>query len=215
MFAELATYPLPPLPVHAAGTPQRRHYAGPIDLRGPAFFAFMRVAEELLRRPMELTVDQLACSARWLMDHSAQQAQAPCVKARMHVIAALRALRAEPSWELPPESAALVQRLLAYHDSPDHVIPPNLPVLGHLDDAILLDAIWPDIRDDVREYMDFRRLRRVEAELCGVAPSRLPYTREDWQASHAAEYKLREEFRRTDPDRYTSGMPEVPRFGVH
>lgn len=215
MFAELATYPLPPKPAHSGATLQRRHDAGPIDPRSPAFLVFMRVAEELVPRPVELNADQLACSARWLLDHYARQVRAPCVKARMRVMAALRALRAEPSWELPPESATPVRCLLAYHDGPGHVMPTGLPVLGHLDDAILLEAIWPDIRDDVREYMDFRRLRRVEAGLCGVAPFRLPYTRQDWQVAQAAEYRLREQFRRTAPGRYTSGMAEVPRFRVH
>lgn len=213
MFAELATYPLPPKSAPAA---QRRHYAGPIDLRGSAFFVFMRVAEELIQQvPMELNADQLACSARWLMAHCAQQRRAPCVQARMHVMAVLRALRAEPSWELPAESATLVQRLLTYHDFPEHVIPARLPVLGHLDDAILLEAIWPCIRDDVQEYMDFRRLRRIEAELCGVTPSRLPYTHQDWWASHEAEHKLRQQFRRSAPGRYTSGVFETACFRVH
>jgi uncharacterized membrane protein YkvA (DUF1232 family) len=50
------------------------------------------------------------------------------------------------------------------------VIPVGLPVPGHLDDAILLEALWPDIRDDVREYMGVHRLRRVEAGVCGGAP---------------------------------------------
>lgn len=218
MFAELATYPLPPKPGYTSQAPQRRHYAGPIDLHGAAFFAFLHVAEELIQAPLELNVlnaDQLACDARWLLERYAPQRQAPCVKVRMHVVAALRALRTESNWELPPEPAALVRRLLAYHDSPEHVIPVRLPVLGHLDDAILLEAIWPCIRDDVHEYMDFRRLRRLEAELCGVTPSRLPYTHQDWYASHEAEHKLREQFRRNARGRYTSGVSEAPRFTVH
>jgi uncharacterized membrane protein YkvA (DUF1232 family) len=195
--------------------PQRRHYAGPVDLRNSAFPAFLRTAEELTQGPTAFNTDQLADSARWLLDHHAHQLQAPCVRARMHVIAVLRALRAESNWALPPESAALVQRLLSYHDGPEHVIPTRLPVLGHLDDAILLDAIWLRIRDDVHEYMDFRRLRRIEAELRGVLPSRLPYTRQDWQMAYEVECKLQEEFRRNGLDRYTRSMTDVPRFQVH
>lgn len=118
MLAELATYPLPAKPTHAGAALQRRHYAGPIDLRGPAFFAVMRVAEELIRRPVELHANQLACAARWLLDHCAWQVRAPRVKARMPVMAALRALRAGPGWKLPSESATPVRRLLACHDGP-------------------------------------------------------------------------------------------------
>lgn len=215
MFAELATYPMPPRLTRATSAPQRRHYAGPIDLRNSAFPAFLRIAEELTRGPTELNADQLADSARWLLDRHARQLRAPCVRARMHVIAVLHALRAESNWALPPESAALVQRLLSYHDGPEHVIPTSLPVLGRLDDAILLDAIWLRIRDDVHEYTDFRRLRRIEAELRGVMPSRLPYTRQDWQVAYEVECKLQKEFRRNGLDRYTRSMTDVPRFQVH
>jgi hypothetical protein len=215
MFAELATYPMPPRLTRATSAPRRRHYAGPIDLRNSAFPAFLRIAEELTRGPTELNADQLADSARWLLDHHARQLRAPCVRARLHVIAVLHALRAESNWALPPEPAALVQRLLSYHDGPEHVIPTRLPVLGHLDDAILFDAIWLRIRDDVHEYMDFRRLRRIEAELRGVMPSRLPYTRQDWQVAYEVECKLQEEFRRNGLDRYTRSMTDVPRFQVH
>ena len=215
MFAELATYPLPPRSAPSAFVLQRRHYAGPVELRSSAFFAFMRVAEELVQAPLALDADQLACSARWLLDRYAHQQWAPCVKARTHVIALLCALRAESNWRLPPEAAVLVQRMLAYHDRLEHAIPVTVPVLGHLDEAILLDAIWPNIRDDVREYVDFRRLRRLEAELRGVMPSRLAYTPQDWQASHEAEHGLQEAFRRSGLGRYTSDIRDVPRFQVH
>ncbi len=215
MFAELATYPLPPKPAYTGRVPERRHYAGSIDLRGSAFFTFVHVAEELVQTPLELnelSADQLACDARWLVGRYAPQRWAPCVKVRMRVIAALRALRAESSWELPPEPATLVRHLLAYYDNPEHVIPVGVPTLGHLDDALLLDVIWSRIGDDVREYIDFRRLRRIESDLRGA---RATYSREDWWASRGAERKLQEQFRRNAPSRYTRGLCAVPRFTVH
>lgn len=176
----------------------------------------MRAAEDLLRAPLGLNPDHLASGARWLLVNHPHRQHAACIRARLHIIAVLHALRAEPYWQLPPASAALVQRLLERYDGPEHVIPARLPVLGHLDDAILLDAIWPRISEDVSEYMDFRRLRRIEAEGSGVAPSRLPYTREDWLVSRELEHRLlHDHFRRATPGRYTGSIRETPRFQVH
>lgn len=215
MFIELANYPLPLKLGHATVALQRRHYAGPIDLRSSAFASFTQVVEELLQAPAEMDADQLACTARSLMDRYPGRHSVPCISARMRLIVALRALIAESSWELPPEAATLIHRLLAYHDRSEHLIPTGLPVLGHLDDAVLLDAVWPRIRDDMQEYMDFRRLRRIEAELGGVRPSRLPFTRQDWLVSREVEHKLRAQFHRSGLGRYTSGVADAPRFTVH
>lgn len=215
MFVELSNYPLPFALECAAATPQRRHHAGPVDLHGPAFGSFVRVAEALAQTPVQLDADRVASAARWLIDHCASGHNAPCVHARMHVAAALRAMRAEPGWQPAPELVPLLHRLLAYLDDPGRLIPSGLPVIGHLDDAILLDLVWPRIEGGLREYMDFRRLRRIETELGNTAPSRSRFTRRDWLASRETERRLRRQLRRSGLAHYADGASDASRFCVN
>ena len=215
MFPELTRYPLPLRLSPADQAPQRRHYAGPVDLRSPAFTIFAHVAEEVTQATFNVSPDQISSVARWVQQQYASRQAAPCVSARMHVMAALRALRAEPGWELPPEPAQRSGQLLAYQDAVEHLIPVRLPLLGHLDEAILLELALPGIADDLREYLDYRRLRRIEAELSGVAPHQLTFTRDDWMAVREAEHRLLAHFRRGTPGHYTRGLGDAPRFRVH
>jgi hypothetical protein len=69
MFAELATGPMPPRLARATSAPQRRHDAGSIDLRNPAFPPSCAPLKSW--GATELHVDQLtdARAGRWITEN--------------------------------------------------------------------------------------------------------------------------------------------------
>ena len=48
-------------------------------------------------------------------------------------------------------------RLLDYLERADDLIPDGTPVIGHLDDALLVELAWPAFEDALGDYEDFRR----------------------------------------------------------
>ena len=110
----------------------------------------------------------------------------------------LRSLLADRDWS---QDAALRARLL------------QAPASLRDGDAQLDEATWLLIADETAHYLDFRRLRSLEAELRGCPPETLAYTRADWQAARHAEAALEWHLRQV---RFSSYAPEpVPMFRIH
>jgi uncharacterized membrane protein YkvA (DUF1232 family) len=215
MFREFHDYPLPLAhSSDAAGTPLRSA-SMPVALDDRSLAGFLQLAEELAQAPLGLDATRLASAAHWLLAHYPGRRDVPCIRVRMHAAAALRAMQADRDWSLDPALVPPLQRLAAYFRAPQRLIPAQVPVIGHLDDAILVDTLWPRLEGELREYLDYRRLRRIEAELQGIAPHRLRFSRRDWQRARDTERALLAQFRHTGLDSYTDGMAPTPRFSVH
>src|SRR3546814_19418915 len=67
------------------------------------------------------------------------------------------------------------------------LIPDDLPRVGRLDDAIVIDAAWPRLADEVACYLDYCRIRRIEAELRECDVSQFTFGRADWEQARSAE----------------------------
>ena len=79
--------------------------------------------------------------------------------------------------------------------------------------ALLDEAAWLLVADETARYLDFRRLRSLEAQLRGCSPDALRYTRADWEAARSAEAALESHLRHV---RFSSYAPEpVPMFRIH
>ena len=79
--------------------------------------------------------------------------------------------------------------------------------------ASLDEATWLLVADETARYLDFRRLRNLEAQLRGCPHDALRYTRADWEAARNAEAALETHLRHV---RFGSYAPEpVPMFRIH
>ena len=56
-----------------------------------------------------------------------------------------------------------------------------MPTVGRLDDAIVVDAAWPRLGDEIDSYLDYCRLRALEARLRGCGDTEFKFNRADWQ----------------------------------
>jgi hypothetical protein len=111
----------------------------------------------------------------------------------------------------------LLRSLLADRDwSQESVLRTRLlQALARLRDpaASLDEATWLLVADETARYLDFRRLRNLEAQLRGCTPEALRYTRADWETARTAEAALESHLRHV---RFSSYAPEpAPMFRIH
>ena len=132
----------------------------------------------------------------------------------------LNAVTPSPSPPHPVDDARvqLLRSLLADRDwSPESILRTRLvQALAQLREpraAALDEATWLLVADETAHYLDFRRLRNLEAELRGCTHEALRYTRADWQAARNAEVALESHLRHV---RLGSYLPEpAPMFRIH
>ena len=78
-----------------------------------------------------------------------------------------------------------------------------MPKVGRLDDAIVVDAAWKRLAPEVRNYLDFCRLRQVEREL-GNGEG---FDRAEWELARRAEAEWIEHCRRVSGNSYLTESP--------
>ncbi|HEV7271297.1 hypothetical protein [Pseudoxanthomonas sp.] len=110
----------------------------------------------------------------------------------------LRSLLADCDWSPPAILRGRLQQAMALLREPG---------------VSLDEATWLLVADETARYLDFRRLRSLEAQLRGCAYEALHYTRADWEAARNAEAALESHLRQV---RFSSYAPEpVPMFRIH
>lgn len=96
--------------------------------------------------------------AAWLMALPESDAR-DVLGERLSRIEELRAMVDDPDWDCAEADCATVRKLLRYLDQPDDLIPDTIPLVGQLDDVLLLELAWPAVSDEAEEYRDFRLYR--------------------------------------------------------
>ncbi|MBL0040434.1 MAG: DUF1232 domain-containing protein [Xanthomonadales bacterium] len=107
----------------------------------------------------------------------------------------------DQAWGMPEEDRARVLTALTYFADPKDVIPDNVPVVGYLDDAIMIELCVRELKHEVEAYSDFCSFRTHEAEERGLDPATMD--RADWMEERRQELQERMR-RRRDRDGYGS-----------
>jgi hypothetical protein len=191
-----ATIPLPaildqPSPIG----PGRRHSIDNFHLTAASVDRFNSLLARLGRRAAPLDCDRLATAARELRDSAAGAGEPACIVQRMKRLEAAARMLDDGQWE-PVDDAGNVAALMVHYASGRYQLLPNsLPTVGHLDDAIAVEAAWPSLRSEVASFLDYCRVRSLEASLRGRAVGGFGFSRDDWAEARQAEYVLEKQRR--------------------
>jgi hypothetical protein len=158
--------PIPWPPPHDAG---RRQRVGDWTLLGEEVAHFDALVREVHPDARRVDADRVAQISRWLLALPESEARA-VLDERLDRIIELRRMVADSDWDFPDAPRARVEKMLAYLDQDETLIPDRIPVLGKLDDVLLLELTLPAFSEELDEYEDFCRYRDNEHPVgCGEA----------------------------------------------
>jgi len=166
---------------------RRRHRVGhhPLDPGVLHHFNDLIARIDLQRAPLDR--DELASAARELIDDPRTGLLPPCIGQRLRRAGAIGRMTADREWEATAPASLAAAVVVDYLRGRARLIPHTMPVIGRLDDAILIDAAWPALAGEVADYLDYRRLRHIEATLRGERRPHFGFTREHWLEARRAE----------------------------
>lgn len=81
------------------------------------------------------------------------------VVARLGKLDTLLGMLTDPDWVLADEERSPVLAALAYVCDPEDIIPDDIPGIGLLDDAVMIELVFRELRHEIDAYEDFRRFR--------------------------------------------------------
>jgi hypothetical protein len=204
MYAQIATLqPLSAALQSPAWTslnrPARRHFVGGFLLEAEALAHFNQLLVRLHHFPLDC--DQLATASREL-GRSADGRRPASIEQRLQLASAVDRMITDATWQPASEAVEPARVVMDYVHGDHDLIPDSVPLVGRLDDAILIDAAWPQLAGEVDCYLDYCRLRAIEAGLRGCAVGGFAFTREHWQQARRAEAGLIAHCRRVGEDSY-------------
>jgi hypothetical protein len=216
----LVANPLVPLPSALneprVPGPARRNRIGKHELDGDALRHFNELLQYLHLPQAPLERDQLASAARELVD-GIPYGDAPrprCIQQRMRRGAAINLMLDDMDWETrDPAAIRAVWVVVDYLRGGGKLIPNTMPVVGRLDDAIIVEAAWPAVSGEVQQYLEFCRIRHVEAGLRGETRQHFGFTCTQWREAARAEKEWIAHCARVGQNSYVEPTA-IPRFRV-
>ena len=131
------------------------------SLRPVAVAEFDQLLHQLNPDAMRVTGERLEGLCHWLASLPPATAR-DVLDRRLQRLEELRDMRQDEDWNLDDPTRQRLDKLLAYLDRDDDLIPDQEPVLGKLDDVLLLELAWPAFVAEADEYRDFSEYRTTE-----------------------------------------------------
>lgn len=139
--------------------------------------------------------EEVIAAAQALLADAQKVAIPDFIAARLTRLDDLIAMLRDEAWGLPEADRQRVLSALVYFADPQDVIPDSVPVLGYLDDAIMIELCVRELQHEIQAYDDFcdfreREVRRRGGDVAAVG-------RADWLEDRRAELLERMHDRRS------------------
>lgn len=149
---------------------------------------FNAILARLCPRSGTLVAGQIAAAARRLLfgSEDARARGEASVARRLERIVELERMRADHGFALDDGVAERIRALLAYVEQRDDLIPDDTPVIGRLDDAILIELLLRELGPELADYADYCDYRREMEARTGGGEAAPPVDSTQWLAARRA-----------------------------
>ncbi|HWU76212.1 MAG TPA: YkvA family protein [Rhodanobacter sp.] len=171
-----------------------------------------RRSEDAQKKAETLDAATIVATARGLLEEIRSGNLPDFVTTRLKHLDTMIAMVEDVGFGLPDENRDHVLAALAYFSSPDDLVPDDVPVLGFLDDAIVIELCVRELQPEIEAYNDFHRWRDNEATRRGENTAGLTLNRVEWAEARRVETLDRMHRRRQQS--YTGGSSGPSLFRV-
>ena len=128
---------------------------------------FRDVMKRAQERSASLSREEIVQNARNLLVEVRTSDCSDFIRQQMNQLETMIGMIVDKGWGLPEQDANRVLQALSYFSEPEDLIPDNIPALGFLDDAIMVDLLARDLKYDIEAYRDFVVFRAAESNRIG------------------------------------------------
>lgn len=139
---------------------------------------FRRVMERSRERAGDVDESAIIDNARRLSADIAVAETSDFIRERVSRLESLIGMVLDDGWGLEHDDRERVLEALAYFSDPEDLIPDDVPGLGFLDDAIMIEMVCRELRHEIQAYRDFCVYRAAETSRLGQEALQLE--RSDW-----------------------------------
>jgi hypothetical protein len=148
-----------PLPLPSRHESPRRNQIAGVRLTEAAIEEYNGVLHAVNEDAPVVAADQVISLGRWLQALPKATAEAT-LHQRIARVERLRRMLLDGDWNVSPTFDRRARQLIDYVGRADDLIHDETPLVGHLDDALLVELSWPVLADEARDYGDYCRFRR-------------------------------------------------------
>jgi len=134
---------------------------------------FKRLTDEALKSSQDQSPDQIIKNAKNLLGKMFEAVGSDYIQGRIHQLKVLIDMLEDDGWGMKEVGRGRVLAALAYFINPEDIIPDDVPVLGYLDDAIMIELMTRELKPEIEAYADFVAYRTSEAKRRGLDPNEL------------------------------------------
>ncbi len=147
--------------------------------------------KEAQRAAARIPPEDIVAAAEALLLHVEESTAPGFIVDRLKKLRLMINMLSDLEWRLPHQDATRVLNALAYFAEPEDLIPDDIPGLGFLDDAIMVELVVRELKHEVEAYQDFCAYRE---QLLAEQGQKAKPSREGWLDSRRKD--LQERMRR-------------------
>ncbi len=132
------------------------------DLSDEDLDYFERVFAERKPGGGEVALHDIEQATSQLIAAAETRGAPPFILGKLEELRPMVAMLTDDEWRLPAEDMGRVLSTLAYFADPEDLIPDDLPALGFLDDAVMVELARRHLQPEIDAYADFCTYRDTE-----------------------------------------------------